>query len=58
MYKSVTGVTASVATVATVVALPETGANPMVTIAIALAMGLATWAGVYFLMQRFDNQQQ
>ena len=52
MYKPTASVVASVASVATVATLPQTGASMTISIAIALAAGLVTWAGTYFLMHR------
>jgi LPXTG-motif cell wall-anchored protein len=44
---------APVATTATVATLPSTGSNDtLLTIALAVAAGLATWAAIYFLQAR------
>jgi LPXTG-motif cell wall-anchored protein len=57
MYKPVTSLCAPVATVASACVLPQTGATPMTTVAIAIALGMATWAVVYFMRLHLSKQQ-
>ncbi|HSX01779.1 MAG TPA: LPXTG cell wall anchor domain-containing protein [Candidatus Saccharimonadia bacterium] len=41
---------------AAVVALPQTGANTTVQIALAVAAGLAVWAAVYVARAKFSQR--
>jgi hypothetical protein len=54
-HGKVLGVATAVGTTATVAALPNTGSDTAVQIAVAAAAGLVVWAGIYVVQSMFGK---
>jgi LPXTG-motif cell wall-anchored protein len=54
-HGKVLGVATAVGTTATVAALPNTGSDTAVQIALAAAAGLVVWAGIYVVQSMFGK---